>query len=87
MSPLASKRSPAPRRQVVAPEERNARHSVATEWAHSPCPFTTALGAALARSLAEAGRVKRGPGMRWMDDGLAGRLRDTFFNDFDTNLT
>jgi hypothetical protein len=51
LSPLASKRSPAPRRQ-------DARHSVATknvatEWAHSPCPFTTALAGALAGALAE----------------------------------
>jgi hypothetical protein len=53
LSPLASKRSPAPRRQVVAPEERKARHlvatqNVATEWARSPCPLTTALAGALA---------------------------------------
>ncbi len=58
LSPLASTRSPAPWRQVVAPEERNARHSVstqnvATEWAHSPCPPTTTLAGALAGALAE----------------------------------
>jgi hypothetical protein len=47
-SPLASTRSPAQRRQVVAPEKWNVRHSVeaqnvVTEWAHNPCPPTTML--------------------------------------------
>ncbi len=59
LSPLASTRSPAPRPEVVAPEERNARHhsvatqNVAIEWAHSPCPLTTALAGALAGALAQ----------------------------------
>ena len=58
---LASTISPALQRQVVAPEKRNVRHSVATqnaatEWVHSPCPPTTALAGALARALA----VERG---------------------------